>query len=250
MVYVQKKSSDYHPSSVNAEKEYAERKFREIIEEYTPKLQNDSRLRYITKAGKIYREIVNQAQSYKDSIIIASTHGASGFEEIFIGSNAYKIITATQRPVLTIRRGKCPKSIKKIVLPIDIRSDSRQKVPFTAEIAEFFKAEIHVVAINMSRSKRTVERLRAYCNQVSGYLYNRVENITNEVYGDNAADLVINYANSVRADMISIMKEQAKGIGLILGNTAHQILNRSEIPILCNSPKEIRISGTFKTFGG
>jgi len=249
MVYVQKKSSDYYPSSLDAEKEYAEKKFREIIEKYTPKVQNDSRLRYIIKAGKIYREIVNQAQSYKDSVIIASTHGASGFEEFFIGSNAYKIISATYRPVITVRRGKCPGSIKKIVLPIDIRSDSRQKVPLTAEIAKFFKAEIYIVAINTSLSKRNIERLRAYCKQVSSYLHNRVKNVTNEVYGDNAADMVISYANSVKADMISIMTEQASGISLILGNTAHQILNKSEVPILCNSPREIRISGTFKTFG-
>ena len=249
MVYVQKKSTDYYPSSRDAEKHYAEVKFQEIIDKYTPKLKNSSRLRYIIKAGKIYREIVNQAQSYKDSIIIASTHGASGFEEFFIGSNAYKIISATRRPVITIRKGKCPEKIKKIVLPIDISGDSRQKVPLTAELAKFFNAEIHILATNISRSKRTVERLRAYCRQVSNYLHDRVENTTNEVFGDNVDDLVVNYSNSVKADMVSIMTEQASGISLILGNTAHQILNKSGIPVLCNSPREIRISGTFKTFG-
>ncbi len=249
MVYVQKKSTDYYPSTRDDEKHYAERKFEEILEKYAPRLKNDSRLRYIIKSGKIYREIVNQAQSYKDSIIIASTHGASGFEEFFIGSNAYKIISVTQGPVITVRKGKCPQSIKKIVMPIEIRSDSRQKVPFTAELAKFFNAEIHILASNISRNKRTVERVRAYSRQVSNFLHGKVKNTTIEVFGDNLADLVVNYSNSVKADMISIMTEEASGISLILGNNAHQVLNKSDIPVLCNSPKEIRISGTFKTFG-
>jgi len=250
MVYVQKKSTDYYPSSRDAEKHYAERKFHEVIEKYTPRLKNDSRLRYIIKSGKIYREIVNQAQSYKDSIIIASTHGASGFEEFFIGSNTYKMISVTSRPVITIRKGKCPQSIKKIVMPIEIRGDSRQKVPFTAELADFLNAEIHILGTHISRSKVTVERVRAYCRQVANFLHKKVRYTNNEVFGDNMADMVVNYANSVKADMISIMSEQGSGISLILGNNAHQVLNKSEIPVLCNSPRELTISGTFKTFGG
>ena len=249
MVYVQRKSSDYYPSSIDAEREYAERNFQKIIEDYAPKLKNDSKLRYIIKRGKIYKEVVSQAQSYKDSLIIGSTHGASGFEEFFIGSNAYKIITATHRPVISIRK-KCPESIRKIVLPIDIRGDSRQKVPFTAEIAKFFNAEVNIVAVNTSRNKRVRERLKAYCNQVRGYLHNKVESTMNEVNGDNTADLIVNYANSIHADLISIMTEQSSSISLIMGNTAHMLLNRSDIPVLCNSPKEIRISGSFKASGG
>ncbi len=249
MVYVLRKSADYYPSSVDAEKEYAERNFQKIIEQYTPKLKNDSRLRYITKRGKIYREIVSQAQSYKDSVIIATTHGASGFEEFFIGSNVYKIVTATRRPVITIRK-KCPDAIKRIVLPIEIKGDSRQKVPYTAELAQFFKAKINIVGIHTSKNKRTRERVKAYCRQVSGYLHDKVENTVDEVHGDNTAELVVNYANTVRADLISIMTEQSSSINLILGNTAHMLLNKSDIPVLCISPRELRISGTFKTFGG
>ncbi len=249
LAYVLRKSSDYYPSSVTAEKEYAERNFQKIIEEYEPKMKNDSKLRYIIKRGKIYREIVSQAQSYRDSLIITTTHGASGFEEFFIGSNTYKIVSATRRPVITVRK-KCPESITKIVLPIDIKEDSRQKVPFTAEMAQFFGAKISIVAIHTSTNKKTKERLKAYCMQVSGYLHDKVENTVNEVFGDNAADLIVNYANSVHADLISIMTEQSSGINLILGNTAHMVLNKSDLPVLCNSPREIRIPGSFKTSGG
>ncbi|MCK5503831.1 MAG: universal stress protein, partial [Thermodesulfovibrionia bacterium] len=114
MVYVQKKSSDYNsPGHFEEEKSWAENKFKKITSQYDSKMGKGSKLGYIIKSGKIYKEIVNQAESYKDSMVVASTHGASGFEEFFIGSNAFKIITATEMPVMTTRTGKIPDDLDK-----------------------------------------------------------------------------------------------------------------------------------------
>ena len=73
---------------------------------------------------------------------------------------------------------------------------------------------------------------------------------TEELFGENISDLVINYAKAIKASMISIMTEQTSAISLILGNTAHQVINKSEIPVLSITPREIRISGSsFHTTG-
>lgn len=104
MVYVQKKSDDFRPGTYEEEHKYAEKEFEKLISKYKGELKFDSKLRFIIKKGKIYQEVVEQVESYKEGIIIASTHGASGFEEYFIGSNAYKIITSTKNPVITVRK--------------------------------------------------------------------------------------------------------------------------------------------------
>jgi nucleotide-binding universal stress UspA family protein len=251
MVYVLRISTEYFPSSAEHEMEDAEKVFQKIIEKYTPELKNDSKLRYIVKKGKVYQEVVNQAQSYKDSVVTASTHGVSGFEEFFIGSNAYRIISATDRPVITLRKGRCPEDIKHIVLPIDTGDDTRQKVPFTTELAQLFGAKVHVIAVNSNKDDKAINKLRAYSAQVAGYLTTaRVKHETEELYGENISDLIINYAKAVKANMISIMTEQTSGISLILGNTAHQVINKSDIPVLSITPREIRIKGgSFTTTG-
>lgn len=250
MVYVLKKTAENFPSNAELETEQAEEAFKQIIEKYTPELKNNSKLRYIIKKGKIYQEVANQAQSYKDSVVTASTHGVSGFEEFFIGSNAYKIISATEKPVITLRKGKCPGDIKRIVLPIDTGDDTRQKVPFTAELARLFDAKIHIIAVNSTKDDKAINKLRAYSTQVSGYLAGKVKHETEELFGENISDLVINYAKAIKASMISIMTEQTSAISLILGNTAHQVINKSEIPVLSITPREIRISGSsFHTTG-
>jgi nucleotide-binding universal stress UspA family protein len=99
MVYVLTNSTNFQSSVSEEEHKYAESQFIKLIRDYQPQLGSNSTLRYIVKKGKVYREIVNQVNSYKEGVVSASTHGASGFEELFIGSNALKIIAATEQPV-------------------------------------------------------------------------------------------------------------------------------------------------------
>jgi nucleotide-binding universal stress UspA family protein len=248
MIYVLHKTADSDSSVTEAEAKHAEIKFARLVKEYTPQLGNGSVLEYTVARGRIYNEVVHRAELLSDSIITASTHGASGFQELFIGSNTFRIISATDRPVITLRKNACPVGIERIVMPIDLTVDSRQKVPLTAEIAKLLNAEVHVVGVHTSKATGNVRKVRSYISQVSGYM--ETPCITNEVFGDNVADLVINYANTVKADMISITTEKSSGISLIIGNTTHQILNKAEIPVLCVTPKNIRKSGTFVTTGG
>lgn len=183
-------------------------------------------------------------------MVIASTHGASGFEEFFIGSNAYKIISATHQPVMTVRSIKAPSEIKKIVMPIDLTLDSRQKVPFTAELAQLFDAEIHIITVSSSKSKRIIDRLNAYAAQVENYVKARkIKCKVKSLVGENIVDLITVYADSVDANMISIMKEQLKNLSF-LGSITHQIVTRSKVPVLSISAKEIHIATGFSSTGG
>ena len=250
MVYVMQKVSEHGNESVDTEHDFAEKQLKALVEKYSPVLHQDSKLQYFIKKGRIFQEIVSQAQAYPESIITASTHGASGFQEFFIGSNAYRILSATDKPVITIRGGNCPLTIGKIVLPVDTTIDSRQKVPFTIDIAKIFDAEIHVVGIQISKSEREIRRIRTYTGQVAGFIQGKTRVVTNEVWGTNVADMVVNYAHTVKADLISITTEKTSGLGLIIGNTAHQLLNKADMPVLSQSPKSIKITGTFSSSGG
>lgn len=252
MVHVQKKL-DQFPSTSREEYLKIKDKFENIVAEYTQRITNGSKLRYIIKKGsKIYEEVVNQAESYKESIITTSTHGASGFEEFFIGSNAFKIISATTKPVIAIRKGAVPDTIRKIVLPIDIMPETRQKAPLTADIALMFGAEVHVLEVSSSRNKKIHKRLEAYSRQVTNFMKaNEIQVINHSIVGDNVADITVEYANAEKADMISIITEQQSSItNLILGNYAQQVLNKATIPVLNITPRETGLKSSFSTFGG
>lgn len=251
MVYVQKYPSELGRVGFDDEHKKATQDFEKLIKEYSAKLEGGATLSYIVKKGKIYREVVNQAQAFDDSVIICSTHGASGFEEFFIGSNAFRIISATDCPVITIRHGAMPRDIRKIVMPIDITVDTRQKVPITTEIAKLFKAEIHVAAVSSVQNDEIDSRLSAYLKQVTDYLKDYgVSFKTANLKGDNITDITIEYALDINADMISIMTEQSEAFSnFVLGSYAQQMLSKSPIPVLIVPPKEISILSSFATQG-
>ncbi len=251
MVYVQKYPTEMGRIGYEEEKKAALQKFDAIREEFGPKMHKVDHLEYIVKKGKIYREVVNQAQAFTNSVIIGSTHGASGFEELFIGSNALKIISASDIPVITIRHGAVAREVKTIVLPIDSSNETRQKLPLTAKIAEAFDAEVHVLGLTVTASEDIESKVAAYCKQVCEYL--KDHNIKYKLEQHNAKSITeatISYALDVEADLISIMTEQNDSLAdLVLGTAAQQMLNQSPIPVLSVTPKEIFILGSFRTSG-
>jgi nucleotide-binding universal stress UspA family protein len=250
MVYVQRISSDFLPGAAEEELKKSKEKFEDMVRLYSPRLKNNSKLSYIVKRGKVYEEVVNQANAFENSLIAASTHGASGFEEFFIGSNAFKIISVSERPVLVIRRGKAPSAIRKIVMPIDISPDSRQKVQLTLDLAKLFGAEIHIVTITSSKSKRIHERLASYKTQIvrlisgKGIVYH-----TKSIVAQDMVDKLVEYTDNIGADLISIVSERGNSVSnLILGNTTQELLNKTNVPVLTIPPREIHVKGSFSTY--
>jgi nucleotide-binding universal stress UspA family protein len=251
MVYVIKKSSDFSHKSLEEEQRYAKEKFSELQIRYENKLGSGVKLTYIIKKGKIYDEVVEQAEAYDDSVIVVSTHGASGFEEFMIGSNAFKIITASERPVIAIRHGIIPKSLNEILLPIDYSTDTRQKVPYTAELARLFGARVHILAVSSGNDPDMLMKLRSWASQVSEYMEeNGIKSVSVTRSGDSISDLITGYAASEKIDLISIMTEQSSSLTkFVIGNNAQQLLSKSPVPILCITPKELNIRTGFMTRG-
>lgn len=171
-------------------------------------------------------------------MIITGTHGVSGFEEFWIGSNARRIVTSAPCSVITIRYDFCPtKTINKIILPIDSSLDTRQKVPITCDIAEVFGAEIHIVITSNSVSDKKIAK--SYAKQTIDYIESRgMKPIVVETSKKPLE--VIEYAKKVGADLISIMTEQeVSTISLLLGASAEQVVTHSPIPVLSVHPKDL-----------
>ncbi len=250
MVYVLTNSSNFQPSVAEQEHKYAETQFKKLVKDFGPGLGNQSKLRYIIKKGKVYREVVNQVNSYKNAVISASTHGASGFEELFIGSNALKIMAATEQPVFTLRTSM-PEDVKKIVVPIKLHLDTRQKAPVVADLAELFGAELHVVAISTRKNRRDLARLESYSNQVINYFKAReLQTVAKTLVGESLPSLTCNYAEAVDADLITIMSSAIDKWNVFLGSYAQQMVKTATVPLLSITPKEKQIPAGFSTFGG
>ncbi|GAB4327030.1 MAG: hypothetical protein Kow00127_19840 [Bacteroidales bacterium] len=248
MVWVDNTQLDesvYLKSFETGRKEIA-KNFDSLIKTYKPQLKTGE-LSFKIRTGKVHVEVANQAKYSDAMMVVAGTHGVTGFEEFWIGSNAYRIVTWSPCPVITVRQGfEIGESLSKIVLPIDSTLETRQKVPFTAKLAAWFDAEIHILSLYSTTIKAVRYKVDNYSKQVKKYL--EEENVRcrlTQIEAENITNSTIDYAMKEEADLISIMTEQeTTTANLFLGAYAQQMVNHSPIPVLSIHSKELIKIGT------
>jgi len=195
---------------------------------------------YYQKQGKPFKMIIEKAKKINADLIVMGTHGISGFEEFWMGSNTYKVVSTAKCPVLSMRENTNHNDFKSIVLPIDTSFDTRQKAPFAISLAKQFGATIHVLGVSVDADKESEHHINTYSRQVIHSIEEHGVNYTFEKrLGGNITQTTIDYAMSIHADLIIIMTEQEIRLGsFFLGKFAQQMVNHSTIPVISLSPRE------------
>ena len=243
MVYVDAPDTDSEMAVISREHRLeTKNQFEEIIERYSPELTG-GKLTYKIRKGKVYQEIANQAKYDDAMLIITGSHGVSGFEKFWIGSNAFRIVSYAPCPVLTVRLAFPYKNtIKTIVLPIDSTGDTRQKVPYIVRLAKFFNSEIHILAVYSTSIVAVQKKVDIYVEQTARFIHDHGVKFKAEIIqADNIPNAIISYAEEVDADLVSIMTEQESSAAtFLLGPYAQQMINNSPIPVLTSQAKEFQ----------
>jgi nucleotide-binding universal stress UspA family protein len=219
----------------------AKKRLEELVTKYQPEL-TAGKITWKIRTGKVYKEIASEAKTTKAILVFAGTHGASGFEKFWAGSNANKIVSACECPVITIRAGiKIKRALNRIVLPIDSTLETRQKATFTGYLAKQHSAEVHILKLYSSKVRAVRQDVDFYAGQVARYFDQEgIKYVLTSCEADNLADVTIQYAEEVDANLISIMTDQeSSAINLWMGPYAAQAVNRSPIPVLSIHTREL-----------
>ncbi|MCK4663966.1 MAG: universal stress protein [Bacteroidales bacterium] len=233
MIFVQRKRSSFQTFSKDDEYNYAKDKFENILETYKNKISTDIKIEYVIKSGKIYKEVVDFTSEVQEPLIITATHGSSGFEETFVGSNALKIVSYSNCPVVLVRNGIFPKSINKIVMPLDMSVATKEKVPATIEIAKAFDSEIFLVDIAAKKGHDIRFRMNLDSHEVSHYLNKqKIPHQTELLIGPNIANVIIEHVKKLNADLIVGVSEHDKKVSSLIGPNALQLIHKTPVPIL------------------
>jgi nucleotide-binding universal stress UspA family protein len=205
---------------------------REIATEYgvTPK--------YMSRKGQVANEVMTFAQEENIDLIIMGTHGAKGFEELLLGSNAHKIVTLAPCPVITVQTHVKKTAFTKIVLPIDRSQHSREKVQVAIDMASIYASKIFILGLLEDPEEEEYNKLQIVLDQVqhaiqdAGLVCSR-----HTVKGDHLAKEALKFGESVNADLIIIMTEHESALtGIFMGPLAKQIVNHSRIPVMSIKP--------------
>jgi nucleotide-binding universal stress UspA family protein len=229
-----------YPDTSNENRNEAKKRFEELIASYSSLLVKGITMEYKLKKGRIYREVDNLARSTEAELIVTGAHGISGYEEYWIGSNAYKIVTYASIPVLTVRHDfPIRKKIERILVPMDSSPETLQKIPFVVKLATLFKSEVHLLTTHNSHLK-SIQRISEKITQTAmEYLQEKqVRVIKDSIVANDLTKAVLSYAENVNTDLIAIMKEMETPVTIMLGAQAQQLINQSPVPVLSIHPQE------------
>lgn len=154
------------------------------LEQLLAKIQEkypDPKHRFITISSfnLLVDEIKNIIESHKISLVIAGTKGASGLEEVFMGSNTVRIIKSIKNcPVLAIPQYFKFKTPSEIAFATDFnRFYTTSELKPLLEMAESFKAAIRIVHVQYEIKSLTevqqfnLNMLRKYIGEVEHYVH-------------------------------------------------------------------------------
>jgi nucleotide-binding universal stress UspA family protein len=221
-----------------------------IVEERLNEAVESLRERHGVKArsfsakGTVTREIIELANEEQVDLIVMGTHGAKGFEELFIGSNAHKVVSVAKCPVITVQTHVTRVGFTNIVLPIDRSVHSREKVNIALRFADLYDAKIHILGLLENNEEHENDKLQIVLDQVQHAVEQANLRFSRQtVKGTNLAYEAMRFGPEVNADLIVIMTEQESALtGVFLGPRAKQIVNHSRIPVMSIKPKETLIS--------
>lgn len=189
--------------------------------------------------GRAFKEIIHVERSIHADLIVTGTHSHNGYMPFWIGSTAFRVVSSSRCPVVTVQESAKEMNFKNIIIPIVDSPESRQKLGPAAAIAEKFGSTCHVICLSKAKDAETEHHLVVYCKQSVEFFKNRNIPYTYEVVsGVSVAQKVIEFSKEKNGGLILMMTE-TESAGMFMGTVAQQLINHSPIPVMAIHNKEI-----------
>lgn len=189
--------------------------------------------------GDVYEETYHLAAELKATLIIAGLESHMKFRDI-IGSSASKLVRKAPCPVITIRGEEHRDGCENILLPIDLSSESREKVDTAIQFSRYFGASIRILGVFDINDSEYENKLLAYAHQAKQFIKAKGISCTNKfIPTKDIAQTVVDYGNKIEADLIIIMNKPTLSVTeFFSGTDAQRIVDISNIPVMTIQPEK------------
>lgn len=200
--------------------------------------------------GTVYDEVKKVVDLLDIDMVVMGTNGKpTNLKHKFVGSNAYRVVSMVEPPVVTVRGVEMRTEIKRIVLPLMLKKQSKEKVSHALRMARMFGASIYVVGL--AKNKEKAVALMPNLKQVQKFIAEK--GITCEaemMIGSlkSVADPVFEYRKKVDGDFI-IITEDDDDVKLGTSSTeTEQIIYGANVPVMSITPKHSKYQNQFDSF--
>lgn len=189
--------------------------------------------------GNPYDGITSLVDEKGLDLIVMGTKGATGLKEMFIGSNAEKVVRRAKCPVITIHKEQKFEGIKDIVYATSLDRDHSAVLEKFKEFQALFGSKLHLTWVQTPNDfvpqELALERLEeiAHNHKLSNYEVRMARGFTPE-------EGILTYAWQIKAHMIALATHSYRGLAhIFLGSVAENVVNHASIPVWTMSLKKV-----------
>jgi len=194
----------------------------------------------VVRFGNIYDEIPKMTEELTGELVVMGTHGLTGLQYI-TGSNALRVISDSDAQFIVVQdKNTRSANIKRILVPLDLHKETKQKIKFASDLATKFGAEVHIICPKETDEflNNQVKRNMAYAE---GYFIEHGVACKTKVTDEDSSGFVkeiIKYAQYAEIDLICILNFAGERLIHAFGADAEQkiITNEPGIPALVINP--------------
>ncbi|MBA5793308.1 universal stress protein [Flavobacterium sp. xlx-214] len=186
----------------------------------------------ILKLGRTFDEVTTVAKDQNIDLIVMGSHGASGFKELFIGSNTEKVIRTSEIPVLAIKGDQAEVKFDKVIVANDFTEEVKQNFQ---KIINFLKSNggtPHFLMVNTPNNFKPTHVAEEMAHDFLKQF--QLENYQFSIYNDLDIEKgILNFAERENADLIAMGTHGRKGFARFLnGSISEDLMNHSPRSII------------------
>jgi nucleotide-binding universal stress UspA family protein len=176
--------------------------------------------------------IMHNGKTQDVDLIVMGSHGAKGFQEMFIGSNTEKVVRNSEVPVLVIKKEEGNFSAENFVFASDFSDEIKKPFEKVVAFANKFNSHIHLVNINTPNNFKSTKVAQDIMDEFAKNF--SMNNFSTHIYNDiNVEKGILHFAKSINADVIGMSTHGRKGISHFFnGSISEDLVNHAKRPVI------------------
>ena len=181
---------------------------------------------------RVFEGIIDTAHKHDVDLIVMGSQGASGVQEMVIGSNTEKVVRTSDIPVLVIKKEHDNFDIKSLIFPCEFTNEYKDSFKRVVKFANKVNAKMHLLMVNTPNKFITTaaaeERMNDFIKDVD------LKDYTLNIYNDVSIEKgIMNFGNTIDADIIAMSTHGRKGLSHFFnGSLSEDLVNHAKRPVV------------------
>lgn len=184
------------------------------------------------KFERAFEGILKSSKKHEVDLVVMGSHGASGFQELVVGSTTEKIVRTSEAPVLVIKNDNTNFKTERFVFASDFSTEIKKAFEKIVGFANVFGAHLDLVMINTPNSFKTSHAAQKIMKEFVAQF--PITNYSLHIYNDsNIENGILNFANGVNADLIGMCTHGRTSLyHFFNGSVSEGLVNHANKPVV------------------